>query len=110
VCDDRAVDDQAVQEELQATVEARRELGPGHDDELIAGFLERIDKAIDRRVDERVARRDRPRHPNRALRKEELGIFVPIFIIAGIFGGPAGIFAVAGVLLVVVLLQTFGHR
>jgi hypothetical protein len=103
------MDDQAVKEELAATVEARRELGPGHDEELIAGFLERIDKAIDRRVEERVARRA-PRHPNRPLRKEELGIFVPIFIIAGIFGGPAGIFAVAAVLLVVVLLQTFGRR
>ena len=98
-----------MQEELKATVEARWELGPGHDEELIAGFLERIDKAIDRRVEERVARRS-PRPPSRPFRKEELGIFVPIFIVAGIFGGPAGIFVVAAVLLVVFLVQTFAQR
>ena len=96
-------------QKLKATVEARRELGPGHDEELIAGFLERIDKAIDRRVEERVARRS-PRPPSRPFRKEELGIFVPIFIVAGIFGGPAGIFVVAAVLLVVFLVQTFAQR
>ena len=43
--------------ELEATVAARQELGPGHDDELIAGFLDRIEREIDRRVDERVAMR-----------------------------------------------------
>src|SRR5690349_14012299 len=30
------------QQELAATVAARRELGPAHDEELIAGFLDRI--------------------------------------------------------------------
>ena len=42
---------------LEATIAARRELGPAHDDQLVAGFLDRIEKEIDRRVDERIALR-----------------------------------------------------
>ena len=53
--------------ELEATLAARQELGPAHDDQLVAGFLDRIEKEIDRRVDERVALRGadetRPRLP-----------------------------------------------
>jgi hypothetical protein len=43
--------------ELEATIAARQELGPAHDDQLIAGFLDRIEKEIDRRVDDRIASR-----------------------------------------------------
>jgi hypothetical protein len=36
------------------TLAARQELGPEHDAQLIAGFLDRIEHELDRRVDERV--------------------------------------------------------
>jgi hypothetical protein len=39
------------------TLAARQELGPEHDAQLIAGFLDRIEHELDRRVDERVAQR-----------------------------------------------------
>src|SRR5437763_1266449 len=97
------MEDEARQE-LAATLEARRELGPEHDEHLIAGFLERMEKEIDRRVDEKLARR-RPKG-NRSLRREELGIFVPIVIAAGIFGGPAGVFMALAALVVVFLVLT----
>ena len=45
------------EQELEATLAARKELGPAHDKELIAGFLDRIEQEIDARVDERVAAR-----------------------------------------------------
>jgi hypothetical protein len=32
--------------ELEATLAARQELGPGHEDDLINGFLERLDKRL----------------------------------------------------------------
>lgn len=41
--------DAEVGKELKATVEARRELGPEHDEELIAGFLERVDRTLSER-------------------------------------------------------------
>ena len=43
-------------DELDAAVAARREL-PEHEEELVAGFLERIDRGLDRRIDERLAQR-----------------------------------------------------
>jgi hypothetical protein len=90
--------------ELEATVAARRELGPEHDDALIDGFLERIDREIDRRVEERLARRT-PWQPH--LGRRDLGAAVPIVVAAGIFGGPAGVFVALTVLLVVFLVRSF---
>lgn len=90
-----------VQDELSATVAARQELGPVHDDELIAGFLERINGEIDRRVDERIAARDPVRRRSSALHPANLGICIPIIAIAGGIGGVAGL-AIAFVALAVV--------
>jgi hypothetical protein len=95
----RAVDEQ----ELKAVVEARKELGPEHEEHLIAGFLERMDKEIDRRVDEKIAARRR--RGNSKSREAELGIFVPIFIFAGIWGHVWGIAAACAALAVVFLVS-----
>jgi hypothetical protein len=46
--------------ELEATLAARRELGSGHDEELISGFLERLES----RLGERRARPPKPHDPN----------------------------------------------
>jgi len=95
-----------IDEELAATLEARKELGPGHDDHLIAGFLERIDSEIERRVDERLARRS-PRQP---LGKEELGVAIPLVVVAGIFAGVTGVVAIAVALTVTFLVLTVSRR
>ncbi|GIM98508.1 hypothetical protein [Planomonospora venezuelensis] len=50
-------------EELRATVEARRELGPEFEDSLVESFLEKVDLEIDRRVDRRVEARARSLAP-----------------------------------------------
>ncbi|MEV7006289.1 hypothetical protein [Streptosporangium sp. NPDC051022] len=44
-------------DELRASLEARRELGPEYEDSLVEGFLEKMDQEIDRRVDDRIAAR-----------------------------------------------------
>jgi len=81
------------QKELEATIAARRELGPEHDEHLIAGFLERIDKEIDKRVEERVGKRvvERESHPHlplpNLLTPPVLGPVAGIVAVAGIFGG-----------------------
>ena len=86
MCDSPAVDEQ----ELQAVVAARKELGPEHEQHLIAGFLDRIEKEIDRRVDERVA--GRPRRPRgSALHPGNLALCIPIVAIAGGIGHLAGL-------------------
>jgi len=101
------MDDPEVREELEATVAARRELGPEHDRELIEGFLERIDKAIDRRVEDRVAERRDDQHqhglPLPPL-PAQLGPMIPIVVVAGIFGGHTGVaIALAVVALIVIV-------
>jgi hypothetical protein len=44
-------------EELEAAVEARRELGRERERDVIDSFLDRVEREIDARVDERLARR-----------------------------------------------------
>ena len=44
-------------EELEAAVAARKELGREREPEIVEAFLARVEKQIDARVDERLARR-----------------------------------------------------
>jgi hypothetical protein len=81
------------EQELKAVVAARKELGPEHEDHLVAGFLERIDKEIDRRVDERV-RELAPRKPRpSSLHPGTLAVCIPIVAIAGGIGHLPGLIA-----------------
>ena len=92
--------------EIEATVRARQELGPGHDAELIAGFLERVEKEIDKRVDERVAARSARRHragSGSTLNPANLAICIPIIAIAGGIGKFPGLVLAFAVLALVFL-------
>jgi hypothetical protein len=83
--------EQQARQELEATIAARRELGPAHDAELVAGFLDRIEKEIDKRVDERVAARGPVRRAGSPLNPATLAICIPIIAIAGGIGHTAGL-------------------
>ncbi len=50
-------------DELRASLEARRELGPEYEDSLVEGFLEKMDQEIDRRVDDRISARAKKESP-----------------------------------------------
>ena len=83
-------------EELRATLEARRELGPAYDDELV----ERFAKQLERRL-ERPQRREK-------LSSEETGIVIvsilasiPLLGIAGSTVGLAGVLVVCAALVIV---------
>jgi len=76
---------------LEATLAARRELGPAHDEELIAGFLDRIEKEIDKRVDERVGARGPVKRGSSPINPATLAICIPIIAIAGGIGHTAGL-------------------
>lgn len=79
------------EQELKAVIEARKELGPEHETHLIEGFVDRMSKEIDRRVDERV-RELAPRKPRpSSLHPGTLGVCIPIIAIAGGLGGTAGL-------------------
>lgn len=52
-----AIVDQMAREEIAAAAAARHELGPGYDDAVAEGLIERIGAEVDRRVDARLAQR-----------------------------------------------------
>jgi len=80
------------EQELRAVVEARKELGPEHEAHLVAGFVDRIEKEIDRRVDERLAARPR-RRGGSTLHPGNLALCIPIVAIAGGIGHLPGLIA-----------------
>jgi hypothetical protein len=100
--------DPHTRDELQATLAARRELGPEHDDALVAGFLERIEDEIDRRVDERVRRAmpapRRQRHGS-VVNPANLALSIPIVAVAGGIGGVAGLLLAFAALVTVFLVS-----
>jgi len=86
-------------------VAARRELGPEHDDVLVAGFLDRIQREIDRRVDERLAQ-VAPRGRRRSIvHPGNLALAIPIIAVAGGIGGVAGLVIAFAALTLVFLVS-----
>jgi hypothetical protein len=81
-------------DELAAAVEARRELGQELEPQVIEGFLEKVERAIDARVEERVRER-LPAKPDRNRQQElalgSLAISIPLIALAGIFAGVAAV-------------------
>jgi len=91
-------------QELEATLAARRELGPEHDEQLVAGFLDRIEKEIDRRVDERVAEVAPKKRRASALHPGNLALCIPIVAIVGGIGHTAGLIVAFTALVIVFLV------
>ena len=92
------------QRELEATLAARAELGPGHDDQLVQGFVDRIERELDRRIDERLAARTPPKRAPSPLNPGNLGVCIPIVVLAGVFGHTAGVVVALCVLGLVFLI------
>lgn len=77
--------------DAEAALQARRDLGSDYDDALVASFADRIERAVQDRVDDEVARRSTPVAPDHFARVAPfvLGILsllalIPISIVLGI--------------------------
>jgi hypothetical protein len=93
-------------DDLEAAVEARRELGPAHEAEIIDGFVERMEKSIDQRIDDRIGRlretrATRGRDGDYTVTYVSLGVSIPMLGIAGGIAGLAGIIVVCLALVLV---------
>jgi hypothetical protein len=107
VAHNRVVSEDLVpKDELEAAIEARKELGAEMEPALIDAFVERIE----RRIAERGTESERALKAKRDHQKEmvlsALGISIPLFIFAAIFTGLAGVVAVCAVLAVIALATT----
>jgi hypothetical protein len=80
------------EQELKAVVAARRELGPEHEEHLVAGFVDKLEQEIDRRVDAKLATRRR-HGGGSTLHPANLAICIPIIAIAGRIGYLPGLIA-----------------
>jgi len=110
----REREQEVVREELEATLNARRELGAELEPQLIEGFLERAGKAIDARVDARLERNEPPVPPPGsqplAVALGSLGIGIPLTGAAGGTVGFAGVLVVWIGIAVVNLAYALGNR
>jgi hypothetical protein len=100
------VGDVVPKDELEAAIEARKELGAEMEPALVDSFVERIE----RRFAERGGESERALKQRRDHQKEmvlgAMGISVPLFIVAAIFTGLAGVIAVCAMLAVVAIATT----
>jgi VIT1/CCC1 family predicted Fe2+/Mn2+ transporter len=91
-------------EELEAAIEARKELGAELEPQVIDAFVERIE----RRLSERSAASERALQKRREHQKEmilgAMGVSIPLFVVAAIFTGLPGILAVCAVLAVIAVV------
>ncbi|HEU4514895.1 MAG TPA: hypothetical protein VFR87_17425 [Nocardioidaceae bacterium] len=90
--------DRLERQELEATLEVRRELGPSYEPALVDSFVDRIERAVEARVDARIAERraERKRADERSNRQLSMGITsmalgIPISAIAGGIGDVPGL-------------------
>jgi hypothetical protein len=93
------VRDPEVRRELEATIEARRELGPEHEDALVAGFLERLERSLGERLEKRTAAPAAAQHAGQrfVVALTSLGCGIPITAIAGNEGIAGILVAWAGI-------------
>jgi hypothetical protein len=87
----RGVSEPTFEEELAATLAARKELGRAHDRELIAGFLDRIERELDAHIDERIAARAPVKRRPSAIHPANLALCIPIIAVAGGVAGVVGL-------------------
>lgn len=91
-------------EELQAAIEARRELGAEMEPAVIDSFVERIEKQLAARSDESERALRRRRDHQKEMILGAMGISVPLFALAAIFTGLAGVIVVCATLAVIVVV------
>jgi hypothetical protein len=90
-------------DELTAAIEARKELGADMEPAVIDAFVERIERRLEARSGESEQSLKRKREHQREMVLGAMGISVPLFALAAIFTGIAGVLAVCAALAVIAI-------
>ena len=88
-------------DEVRAAIEARQELGAELEPHVIDSFVERIERRLASRDGEGEQALKRKRDHQRELILGAMGISVPLFALAAIFTGLAGVVVVCAMLAVI---------
>jgi hypothetical protein len=98
-------DEAVVKEELEAAIAARTEMGAEMEPAVIDAFVARIERRLVERADrdERALKRQRDHEKEMVL--GSMAISVPLFAIAAVFTGLAGVVAVLVALVVITVVS-----
>jgi hypothetical protein len=101
----RGVSERSVaKDELEATIEARKELGAEMEPALIDAFVERIERRLGERGTESERALKKRRDHQREMTLGAMALSIPLFAIAAIFTGLAGVIAVMAALAVIAVV------
>ena len=93
-------------DELRAAIEARKEVDEDMEPALVDAFVERIERGLEQRsaVSEQALKRKRDHQKEMVL--GAMAISIPLFALAAVFTGLAGIIVVCGTLAVIAIAST----
>ena len=93
-------------DELRATIAARKELGEDMEPALIDSFVERIEQRLAARESQTEKSLEKKREHQKEMVLGAMGISVPLFALAAIFAGIAGVIVVCATLVVIAVVST----
>lgn len=93
-------------DELQAAIEARKELGTEMEPAVIDSFVERVERRLAERAEESERSLKRKREHQKEMVLGAMGISVPLLAIAAIFTGLAGVLVVCAALAVIAIASS----
>ena len=96
---------EGTKEELQAAIEARKELGSEMEPAVIDAFVERIERRIAERDSASAQALKRKREHQKEMVLGGMGVSIPLLAIAAIFTGLAGVIAVMAALVVIAIVS-----
>ena len=97
------VSDVVPKDELQAAIEARKELGTEMEPAVIDSFVERVERRLAERAEESEKSLKREREHQKEMVLGAMGISIPLLAIAAIFTGLAGVIVVCAALAVIAI-------
>ena len=92
------------QDELRATIEARKELGEDAEPALIDAFVTRIEKELSTRQRESEQSLRRKRAHQKEMVLGSMALSIPLLVAAAVFTGLAGVIVVCAALAVIAIV------
>ncbi len=99
-------EDLVPRDELQAAILARKELGQDLEPALVDAFVERIEKPIAERQGESEQSLRRKREHQKEMLLGSMALSIPLFAMAAIFTGLAGVIVVCAALAVIAVVTS----
>jgi hypothetical protein len=98
--------ERVVKDELQAAIQARGELGEDMEPAIVDAFVARIEKRLADRDEASAWALQQRREHQKEMVLGSMGISIPLFVVAAVFTGLAGVIAVLVALAVIAVITT----